>query len=160
MNDAKIRSELVRLLSGHGAHISFDDAVKGFPLERAGNRISGVEHTMWGLVYHMQLVQNDILEFIRNPDHVSPEYPHGYWPKADAPEERAEWNNTVEQFRTEMAEMQALVSDTSQDLYTPFPHGNGQTLFREAVVLADHNSYHVGQIVDLRMLLSVPVRDW
>jgi hypothetical protein len=160
MNDKILREHLITLLSGRGAHIDLKNAVKDFPEELIGRRVENIPHTAWHLIYHMRIAQWDILEFSRNPEHLSPDYPHGYWPDEDSPENTKVWRNTISSFHKELEEMKALVGDPGINLFTPFPHGSGQTLLREALVLADHNSYHIGQLVDLRMLLGVPVRDW
>jgi hypothetical protein len=160
MDGFGLRERLDSLLSGHGAHISLQEAVAGFPLERAGERIANLAHTAWQLLYHTQLVQWDIVDFIRNADHDSPSYPSGFWPDADGPADDAAWHETVRRFEEDLKWMRAVVSDPARDLFEPFPHGAGHNLFHEAVTLADHNSYHIGQLVDLRMLLGVPVRDW
>ncbi|MFO8065179.1 MAG: DinB family protein [Spirochaetota bacterium] len=155
-----LRERLDSMLSGHGAHISFADAIEEFPIELAGARVEGLAHTMWHLVYHAQLVQWDIVDFIRNEDHDSPSYPGGFWPDSDGPESPLQWVETVDRFAEDLAWMRRLITDPDQDLFAPFAHGAGHNLFHEALTLADHNSYHIGQIVDLRMLLGVSVRDW
>jgi hypothetical protein len=160
MDGFELRERLDSLLAGHGAHISFSDAVEGFPVDRAGDRIEGLAHTAWHLLYHTQLVQWDIVDFIRNAEHDSPSYPSGFWPETDAPAGEAEWYDTIRRFEEDLAWMRNLVADPKQDLFEPFSHGAGHNLFHEALTLADHNSYHIGQFVDLRMLLGIPVRDW
>ena len=160
MDDTTLREHLITLLSGRGAHIDFKAAVKNFPEELIGRRVENIPHTAWHLVYHMRIAQWDILEFSRNPEHISPDYPHGYWPDEDFPENKQLWKKTISSYQKELGEMMELVRDPEINLFTPFPHGSGQTLLREALVLADHNSYHIGQLVDLRMLLGIPVRDW
>ena len=160
MQGFQLRERLDSLLNGHGAHISFTDALEDFPVELAGSRVEGLAHTMWDLVYYSQLVQWDIVDFIRNEDHDSPSYPSGFWPQSDAPESTLQWVETVDRFTEDLAWMRRLIKDPDQDLFVPFAHGAGHNLFHEALTLADHNSYHIGQIVDLRMLLGVPVRDW
>ena len=119
----------------------------------------GIEHCMWMLVWHMRICLWDIVEFSLRADHVSPTYPEGLWPERSAPQSESAWLREVEAFRTELARMVELVQDNDRDLWTPFPHGTGQTLFREGVLVIDHNSYHIGQMVDLRMVLGEPVRD-
>jgi hypothetical protein len=155
-----LRERLDSLLAGYGAHISLQDAVRGFPAERAGERVENLPHTAWHLLYHAQLVQWDIVDFIRNPDHASPSYPGGFWPAADGPPDEATWHEMVRRFTEDLDWMRAQVADPDRDLFEPFEHGTGHNLFHEALTLADHNSYHIGQFVDLRMLLGVPVRDW
>ena len=156
----KLRQQLVYHLSGHGAHIDFDAAVEGFPVALAGKQVPNLAHTAWQLVFHLHTAQWDILEFCRDPGHVSPEYPSGYWPKSASPESEEQWRREIDSFRKDLRAMTELVKDPGNDLFEPFPHGSGQNLLREAILVIDHNSYHIGQLVDIRMLLGVPVRDW
>ncbi len=158
--DEKIREQLISTLQGRGAHISFTDAVEDFPLNMAGEKVSNLDHTAWGLVYHIWIAQKDILEFSRSAEHQSPEYPHGYWPDSLEPGSADEWSSTIKNIARDLDAMIDLLKDPSRELFEPFPWGDGQTLFREALILADHNSYHTGQLVDIRMLLEVPVKDW
>jgi len=155
MDESKLREQLVYSLSGKGAHMSFDQALKGFPKELIGKGVPDFPHTPWRLVFHLRITQWDILEFSRDPKHESPKWPEGYWPRHDAPESAKEWDETITTFRSDQEEMVALVRDQKNDLTAPFPHGQGQTLLREALLVIDHNSYHVGQLVDLRRLLGV-----
>ena len=150
-----LRKQLVETLTGRGAHADFDSAVAGFPVKRAGEKPAGAPHTAWQLLEHLRIAQWDILEFSRNPKHVSPEWPEGYWPPTDAPPEKAAWSRSVKAFRADLRAMQKLVADPAQDLFTPIPHGEGQTLLREALLVADHNAYHLGQLVMLRQLLGI-----
>ena len=154
MDETKLRAQLVYSLSGKGAHMPFDKAVKGFTVELVGKQVAHLAHTAWQQVYHLWIAQWDILEFSRDPGHKSPEWPSGYWPAA-APDRPAEWEQTIAKFRSDLAAMIELVKDESNDLLTPFPHGQGQTLLREALLVIDHNAYHVGQLVDLRRLLGL-----
>jgi hypothetical protein len=154
MDEKKLRAQLVYSLSGKGAHMSFDKAVKGFPRELAGKRVANLAHTAWQQVYHLWIAQWDILEFSRNPSHQSPSWPDGYWPAAE-PERPALWDETISKFRSDLAAMIELVQDETRDLLEPFAHGQGQTLLREALLVIDHNAYHVGQLVDLRRLLGL-----
>ena len=156
----KLRQQLVYHLSGHGAHIDFDAAVEGFPVALAGKQVPDLAHTAWQLVFHLHTAQWDILEFCRDPGHVSPEYPSGYWPKSASLESEEQWRREIDSFRKDLRAMTELVKDPGNDLFEPFPHGSGQNLLREAILVIDHNSYHIGQLVDIRMLLGVPVRDW
>lgn len=153
-DDSILREHLVNLLSGRGAHVDFDKAVGGLPGALRGKRPRGQSFTPWRLLEHMRIAQWDILEFSRNAKHVSPDWPLGYWPKGDAPPSGKAWSDSVATFRSDLAAMQALVSDPATDLYVRIPHGDGQTILREALLLADHNSYHVGQFVLLRRLLG------
>lgn len=158
--EEEIRNRLAAMLEGRGAHISFANAVEGFPFDLAGARLDRIPHTAWHLVFHMRIAQSDILEFSRRPDHESPEYPGGYWPEEDGPENTDRWHEEIAAFERDLEDMKQLILDPKSDLFTPFPYGSGQNLFREALITADHNSYHIGQLVDLRMLLDVPIRDW
>jgi hypothetical protein len=158
--EVKLREALAFHLSGRGAHIDFDAAVDQLPFELTGKQVPNLAHTAWQLVYHLQIAQADILEFCRNPAHRSPEYPSGYWPQSPAPESGQQWLGTIEKFRGDLEDFIGLVKNPDNDLFAPFAHGSGQNLLREAILIIDHNSYHIGQLVDIRMLLEVPVRDW
>jgi hypothetical protein len=148
--DAVLREQLTSLLKGGGAHVQFMDAIDGFPARKRGTYVKGLPHTGWQLLEHARLAQWDILEFSRNPKHVSPEFPEGYWPKTPAPRDQKEWYKSVRAFQQDLREMIRLIQDPHTDLCAKIPHGDGQTVLREALVLADHNSYHLGQLVDLR----------
>lgn len=154
MDEGKLREQLATSLSGRGAHVSFDKAVADFPVELAGRRVPGLAHSPWEVLYHLWIAQWDILEFVRDPLHKSPAWPQGYWPKEPAPQSASEWAEAVRKFRDDLKSMVELVRDTRNDLLTPIPHGEGQTLFREALLVIDHNSYHVGQLVDLRRSIN------
>jgi hypothetical protein len=153
--DQALREHLLYLLPGGGAHLSFDEAFAGFPPETRGQKPDGAPHTAWQLLEHIRIAQWDILEFSRNPHHVSPDFPRGYWPTEDAPPDAAAWDRSIEAFRVDLQAMQDLVADPSTDLFAPIPHGDGQTILREALLVADHNAYHLGQVVLLRRLLDV-----
>jgi hypothetical protein len=153
-SDAALREQLVYLLKGGGAHVHFMDAVEGFPAAKRGTYAQGLAHTGWQLMEHARIAQWDILEFSRNANHVSPEFPEGYWPKTPAPQNEEEWNDSLAAFRRDLRDMIRLVENPRTDLHAKIPHGQGQTILREALVLADHNSYHLGQLVDLRRALG------
>jgi hypothetical protein len=153
-NGKQIREHLIYLLNGGGAHARFDDVVKDMPEELRGVKPSGLPHSAWMLLDHLRLAQWDILEFSRTSKHRSPEWPRGYWPKTEAPPSTAAWNRSVQQFRNDLKAMQDLVADPKTDLYARIPWGDGQTILREALLLADHNAYHLGQLVDVRRLLG------
>jgi hypothetical protein len=153
-DDSALRQHLVNLLSGGSAHANFDKAVAGLPVALRGKRARGLPFTAWRLVEHLRIAQWDILEFSRDAKHVSPDWPAGYWPKGNAPPSAKAWSDSVATFRRDLAAMQALVSDPATDLFAPIPHGDGQTILREALLLADHNSYHVGQLILLRRMLG------
>jgi hypothetical protein len=153
-NGKQLREHVLYLLNGGGAHARFDDAIKDMPEDLRGAKVKGLPHSAWMLLDHLRLAQWDILEFSRNPKHKSPDWPKGYWPKAEAPLSTAAWNRSIQQFRKDLKAMQALVANPKTDLYARIPWGDGQTVLREALLLADHNAYHLGQLVDLRRLLG------
>lgn len=149
-----MRDHLLYLLRGGGAHINFDTAVKGMPVDLRGKRPRGLPHSPWEILEHMRLAQWDILEFSRNPTHVSPKWPEGYWPKTPAPPTPKAWSTTLASFRADLEAMCSLVADESVDLMAPIPNGDGQTILREALLVADHNAYHLGAFVTVRQLLG------
>ena len=149
-----LRDHLLYLLRGGGAHLDFDKAIAALPPALRGAKATGTPHTPWRLLEHMRIAQWDILEFSRNPRHVSPEFPDGYWPRGDAPSEDAAWDRSVAAFRADLQAMQNLIADPTTDLFAAIPHGEGQTILREALLVADHNAYHLGQLVLLRRLLG------
>jgi hypothetical protein len=153
-DNAVLREQLVYLLKGGGAHVQFMDALDGFPAGKRGSYAQGLPHTGWQLLEHARIAQWDILEFSRNPRHVSPEFPEGYWPKTPGPRTDDEWNDSMFAFRRDLREMIRLVENPRTNLCAKIPHGDGQSILREALVLADHNSYHLGQLVDLRRALG------
>jgi hypothetical protein len=153
-NDESLRDHLLSLLRGGNAHISFDDFIAAFPVERCGQRIEGLPYTASQVLEHMRIAQWDILEFCRDPKHVSPKWPEGYWPKPDEPGNAKLWMESVEKFRTDLKQMGDLVSDLSTDLFATIPHGTGQTILREALLVADHNAYHLGVLVAADRILK------
>jgi DinB family protein len=153
-HDRELREHLIYLLKGGGAHVHFADAIEGFPELKRGAFIEGLPHTGWQLLEHVRIAQWDILEFSRNPKHVSPGFPEGYWPKTPVPPDALAWDNSVKAFQQDLQEMVKLVKNPKTDLFARIPHGDEQTILREALVLADHNSYHLGQLVDLRRALG------
>ncbi len=154
MSDEALRDHLTYLLNGGGAHLDFEAAIADLPEEARGRKAPGLPHTAWHLLWHLRICQWDILEFSRNAAHVSPEFPDGLWPENDAPPEPEDWDLTVDAFRDEHRQMVALVNDPSIDLFAKIPHGDGQTILREALLVADHNAYHLGQLVYLRRCLG------
>jgi len=153
-DDAILRQHLVNLLRGRGAHVDFEKAMAGLPAALRGARHAKLPFTPWRLLEHMRIAQWDILEFSRDAKHVSPEWPEGYWPTSDGPASAAAWEASVAAFRRDLARMEALVKNPRTNLYARIPHGTGQTILREALLVADHNSYHLGQLVLLRRLLG------
>lgn len=154
MSDQAVRDHVLYLLQGGGAHLNFDQAIADLPDELRGAKVKDVSHTPWRLLEHMRICQWDILEFSRNPHHVSPDFPAGYWPSSDAPPTTDAWPASVAAFRSDLQAMIDLVADPGTDLYARIPHGKGQTILREALLVADHNAYHLGQLVFLRRCLA------
>ena len=150
-----LRKHLLDLLSGGNAHAKFEDVVNDLPAKFRGARPANFPHSPWMLLEHLRIAQWDILEFSRNRKHVSPDWPSGYWPKTEAPPDAMAWTKSVEQFRADLEAMQELVANPKTDLFARIPWGEGQTILREALLVADHNAYHLGQLVDVRRLLEV-----
>ncbi len=153
-SDQALREHVLYLLKGGGAHLNFEQAIAGFPEDMRGAKVEGVPHTAWRLLEHMRICQWDILEFSRNAEHISPDFPDGYWPETDAPPDAEAWERCVKAFRADMQSMVDLVTHPGTDLFAPIPHGEGKTILREALLVADHNAYHLGQLVVLRRCLG------
>jgi hypothetical protein len=149
-----LREQLVYLLKGGGAHVHFTDALEGFPAGKYGTFANALPHTGWQLLEHARIAQWDIVNFCKNPKHVSPDFPGGYWPKTPNPPTEQAWAESVQSFRRDLQSMVRLVQDSHTDLFANIPHGQGQTILREVLLLADHNAYHLGQLVDLRRALG------
>lgn len=155
MNDKALRRHLVSLLSDENAHLNWKKATQGIPPKLRGAKPEGAPHSPWELLEHLRLAQWDILEFSRKPKHVSPDFPAGYWPKDPAPPSDDAWEKSVKAFERDLDAMGKLVLNPKTDLFAKIPHGTGQTILREALLVADHNAYHIGQLVLLRRLLGV-----
>jgi uncharacterized damage-inducible protein DinB len=149
-----LREHLITLLGEGHAHVTFKDAIANWPPELRGAKPAGQPFTPWRLLEHIRISQWDILEFTRNATYESPVWPAGYWPPSDAPPDAGAWDKSVAQVDRDLRSMQQLVGDPGTDLFARIPHGTGQTVLREALLVADHNSYHVGQLVLLRRLLG------
>jgi hypothetical protein len=149
-----LRQHLLDLLQGGHAHMAFDEAVARFPREQMNSYPPHVAYTPWHLLEHLRITQWDILEFIRNPAHVSPDWPRGYWPSQSVQTDEAGWNRTIASFRADLQALYALVADPSTDLVSPLPHGTGQTVLREILLVADHNAYHIGEFAILRQVMQ------
>jgi len=153
MDQDAVREHLLYLLSGGGAHPSFDQVVSDLPAELRGEKPSGLSQTPWRLLEHLRIAQWDILEFCRDRDHVSPEFPQGYWPSGDAPPDDGAWDRSAAAFRADLEAVKELVTE-APDLLARVPGGDGQTFLREALLVADHNAYHLGQMALVRRLLG------
>lgn len=154
MSDTDLRQHVVNLLESRGAHADFEATIRALPAELRGVRAEGQPHTAWQLLEHLRIAQWDILEFSRDGEHVSPDFPVGYWPETEAPPDDEAWERSVEAFRGDLRAMCELVLDPATDLFAKIPWGDGQTVLREALLVADHNAYHLGQIVTLRRALG------
>ena len=152
--DHSLRQHLVDLLKGGNAHATFDEVIAGIPVKLRGQKPAGLPHSPWMLLEHLRLAQWDILEFSRNKKHASPEWPEGYWPRTEAPPSSAAWDKSIKSFRKDLKAMQDLVANPKTDLHARIPWGEGQTILREALLVADHNAYHLAQLVDVRRLLG------
>jgi len=150
--DKALRRHLLYLLRGGGAHVDFEKTIADLPANLRGTKPAGVPFTAWTLLEHLRIAQWDILEFSRDAKHVSPDWPRGYWPASDAPPDEAAWEKCLADFRSDLKAVEKLVANPRTNLYARIPHGDGQTILREALLVADHNAYHLGQLVLLRRL--------
>jgi hypothetical protein len=153
--DQAVRKQLIETLNSGGAHASFDDAVDGLPAKLQGRTPTGMPHSPWMLLEHLRIAQADILDFCVNPKYVAPKWPEGYWPKTSVPPNEKAWDKSVAAFQRDLKAMQDLVKNPKTDLVAKIPWGEGQTILREALLVADHNAYHLAQIIDVRRLLGV-----
>lgn len=149
-----LRDHLLELLRGGHAHLRLDKALAGLPPELRGRKAPNLPHTLWQLLEHLRIAQWDILEFSRDEKHVSPDWPSGYWPQTEAPPDDAAWEKSLDAFNRDLQAMQDLVADPKADLFAKIPWGDSQTVLREAMMVADHNAYHLGQIVSVRQALG------
>ncbi|HEY3707639.1 MAG TPA: DinB family protein [Terracidiphilus sp.] len=149
-----LRKQLAETLRSSHAHADFAQSVKDFPAPLRGKRPEGSPHSPWELLEHMRIAQWDILEFSRKGEHESPKWPEGYWPKSPEPPDEKAWDRSVHQYQQDTDAFCKLIEDESNDLFAKIPHGDGQTLLREALLAADHNAYHLGQLVLARRLLG------
>ena len=150
--DVEVREHILELLEGRFAHIDLETALSGFPISQINTRLPHSPHTAWELLEHIRLAQWDILEFSRDEKHISPDFPDGYWNKAEA--SPGDWRKSVKQVLADLEEMRELVRKEKIDLFAKIAHGDGQTILREALLVADHNAYHLGQLMLLRRMLE------
>jgi len=149
-----IRKHLLDLLRMKGAHLNYEETVGAFPAALRGIKPKGAPHTPWQLLEHLRIAQWDILDFSRNPNYQEMKFPDDYWPKTEAPPDDEAWDQSIERFQQDLKAMEKLISDPHIDLTARIPHGTGQTLLREALLVADHNAYHIGQLVLVRKILE------
>ena len=154
MADRELRKQLVWLLAGGNAHLSFEEAVADLPPVLRGARPARSPHTPWRLLEHLRICQWDILQFSRTADHESPEFPLGYWPAGDSPPDDQAWDEAIAAFQRDLQAMQEMVMNPEIELFAIFPWSEHAHLVREALILADHNAYHLGQLVEVRRALG------
>jgi hypothetical protein len=150
--NSAIRTHVLELLDGKSAHIDLESAIKDFPVERINDKPAGSSHSAWQLLEHIRIAQWDILDFSVNPNYKEMKWPDDYWPKDEGTSDK--WKASVKQTLDDLQSMRDLVADDETDLFAKIPHGSGQTILREAMLVADHNAYHVGQIVPLKRMLT------
>jgi len=153
--DRSLRQQLLAALKGGQAHTTFEHAIADFPFEQTGVRPPGQPHSAWELLEHLRIAQEDIVRFSQSAGHQSPKWPEGYWPAHQAPADEAEWNRSIAAFQADLDEFCHLVEDEKQDVHAPFPWGEGQNLLREALLIVDHNAYHLGELVLVRRTLGI-----
>jgi hypothetical protein len=154
VKEKALREHLVNLLSGRGAHVDWKASFSGVPPKLRGVRPSGLPYSVWELLEHMRITQSDILEFSRDAKHVSPDWPAGYWPASQVPPNAKAWGKSLQAFAQDLGAMKKLVASPKTDLFLKIPHGTGQTILREALLVADHNAYHLGQVLTVRRILG------
>jgi DinB superfamily len=154
-SDLSLRQHLIELLNAGCAHATFNPVVADFPAKDRGEIPKGMPHSAWMLVEHMRLAQWDILDFSRNSKYKEMKFPDDYWPKSPSPPNDAAWERSLHSFRDDLEAMKALVTDPKTDLFAKIPWGTGQTILREALLVADHNSHHLAQLIDVRRLLGI-----
>ena len=152
--DRSLRQHLLELLTGGQAHATFDDVIKNLPPNLRGAKPANFPHSPWMLVEHLRIAQQDILDFSTNPKYKHRKWPDEYWPPTPAPTNAAAWNNSVRDFRRDLKALKTLVANRKTNLFAPIPWGTGQAILREALLAADHNAYHLAQLLDVRRLLG------
>ena len=153
-HDKPLREQLSKVLDWNEAHADFSAAVANFPAELRGRVPEGMPYSAWQLLEHLRIALWDILEFSRDARHKSPDWPEGYWPQATTPSSPTMWDKSIASIHQHLDEMRELIADSKRDLFAPIPHGSGQTLLRQALLVADHNAYHLGQLVLVRKALG------
>ncbi len=160
-SDTILRKELLAFLSGGEAHMGFDEAVANFPMDEINRPVPNAGYLVWHVLEHMRVVQWDILDFVMNPNHVSPAFPGGYWPKPDTEATPADWKRIVKAIRTDLKGMEAIVSDAKTDFFNPIPHAKEYNIFREILLVADHNAFHLSEFISIRRILNLnPVKEY
>ena len=153
-SDQVVREQLLALLSGGNAHMPFEQAVAHFPPHLFNTLPPNIPYTPWHILEHLRIAQWDILDFIRNPDYVTPDWPGGYWPEQNATADQKQWDKTISAFLSDAQTLREIVSDPQTDLYAPIPHAPGYNILREILVVSDHNAYHIGEFAILRQVMG------
>jgi hypothetical protein len=151
-NQQQIRLHLIEYLEGKHAHAGIDDALTSFPVELINAKPENSPHTFWEIIEHIRLTQNDIIDFVINPNYIERKWPQDYWPKQQADEQT--WNWSINELKNDYQRLKGIVSDVNMDLLKTIPHGTGQTIFREILLIIDHNSYHIGQFILMRKMMG------
>ena len=153
-SDDVVREQVLQLLRGGNAHLNLEKIIDGFPPEAINELPPNVPYSPWHLLEHIRIAQSDILEFIRHSDHVSPTWPEGYWPLTGEEADAAKWEKAIQSLDSDMEQLQAIVQDPDTDLYADLPHAAGYTILREMLLVADHNSHHLGEFAILRAVMG------
>ena len=153
-SDQVVRDQLLALLNGGNAHMPFEEAVADFPAKHFNTIPPNITYSPWNILEHLRLAQWDILDFIRNPDYVTPEWPKDYWPDPAETADQEQWDKTINLFLSDAGSLREIVSDPETDLYAPIPHAPDYTIFREILVGSDHNAYHIGEFAILRQVMG------
>jgi hypothetical protein len=155
MNEEKLlRDELIFHLTVGHAHMSFEDAVADFPLDKVNALFPNGDYTFWHLLEHIRRTQNDILDFMVHSNYKDKKWPEAYWPGKNEKATKKEWDTTIKSFLKDREQLEKLVADPKTDLYKKLPHGTGQTVMREIIVVTDHNAYHLGEFAIMRQVLN------
>ena len=153
-NKEILKKELLNLLSGKNAHATFEKAVADFPVKYINEKVEGINNTAWELVEHMRIAQWDILDFINNPEYKMKEFPAGYWPKEKTATSEM-WNESIQKFENDFSEFVKIINNPQTDFFSPIPHVKNYTIYREILVVSNHNSYHTGQLILMRKILGI-----
>ena len=149
-----LRENLAALMTGEMARTSFEDVVKSFPMDRINEPFPNADYTPYGLLEHIRLGQEDILDFVRNPDYKYKQWPKDYWPPKGKKATAAEWKRSVSGFKKDFEDLQAMIADPDRDLYAEVPWGEGETFLREIVTVCNHNAFHLGEFAIMRMAMG------
>jgi hypothetical protein len=155
MNLSIIQQELIKCLNGAQAHIPCLKIIQDFPSEKINTPIDEVPYTAWQIVEHMRLTQRDILDYMKDPDYKEPDWPQGYWPAKDKTATTDDWNNSIKQFHEDLKSLEEIIMDPQTDFTAPLVHNPKHTIFREILIIGNHNSYHGGQLLIFKRVLKI-----